>query len=96
MTIFFSHPPGDLSQAMPWQGVTYANRCNPRRDRSCHLFLGRFKSILVQNDAHLLQLSYNVHCNPLQAGLVKRLFEYRLDPRPRLTHLIAGVMMTVT
>lgn len=27
----------------------------------------------IENDAYLLQLSYHIHCNPLRAGIVKRL-----------------------
>ncbi len=40
------------------------------------MFQGRFKSILVENDAYLLQLSYYIHRNALRAGMVKRLAEY--------------------
>jgi hypothetical protein len=58
---------------MQWLGVTYTNRFNPRHGRSGHLFQGRFKSMLVQNDAYLLQVSYYIHRNPLRAGLVNRL-----------------------
>jgi hypothetical protein len=45
--------------------------------RSGHLFQGRFKSIIVQNDAYLMQLSCYIHRNPLRAGLVNRLADYR-------------------
>jgi hypothetical protein len=41
------------------------------------LFQGRYKSIIVQNDAYMLQLSYYIHRNPLRAGIVKRLSDYR-------------------
>jgi hypothetical protein len=33
--------------------------------------------MLVQNDAYLLQLSYYIHRNPLRAGMVQRLADYR-------------------
>jgi hypothetical protein len=33
--------------------------------------------MLVQNDAYLLQLSYYIHRNPLRAGIVKRLADYK-------------------
>lgn len=67
----------NLSRAMQWLGVTYANRFNARHSRSGHLFQGRFKSMLVQNDAYLLQLSYYIHRNPLRAKMVERLADYR-------------------
>lgn len=67
----------NLSKAMQWLGATYTNRFNARHSRSGHLFQGRFKSMLVQNDAYLLQLSYYIHRNPLRAKMVKRLADYR-------------------
>jgi putative transposase len=67
----------NLSKTMQWFGVTYTNRFNTRHTRSGHLFQGRFKSILVQNDAYLVQLSYYIHRNPLRTGIIKRLADYR-------------------
>ncbi len=67
----------NLSRAMQWFGVTYTNRFNARHARSGHLFQGRFKSMLVENDAYLLGLSRYIHRNPLRAGVVKRLVDYR-------------------
>jgi len=66
-----------LSRAMQWLGVTYTNRFNARHSRSGHLFQGRFKSMLVQNDAYLLHVSYYIHRNPLRAKVVERLADYR-------------------
>ena len=67
----------NLSKTMQWFGVTYTNRFNSSNSRSGHLFQGRFKSILVQNDGYLLQLSYYIHRNPVRAGILKRLADYR-------------------
>jgi len=67
----------NLSKTMQWVGTTYTRRFNLKHFRSGHLFQGRFKSILVQNDAYLMQLSCYIHRNPLRAGLVKRLADYR-------------------
>ena len=66
----------NLSRAMHWFAGTYTRRFNNRHGRSGHLFQGRFKSILVENDAYILQLSCYIHRNPLRAGLVKRLADY--------------------
>jgi REP-associated tyrosine transposase len=66
----------NLSRAMQWLGVTYTNRFNARHSRSGHLFQGRFKSMLVQNDAYLMQLSYYIHRNPLRVRMVDRLAGY--------------------
>ena len=67
----------NLKKAMQWFGTTYTQRFNRRHSRSGHLFQGRYKSFIVQNDAYLLQLSYYIHRNPLRAGIVRRLADYR-------------------
>ncbi len=67
----------NIKKAMHWFGTTYTQRYNKRKNRSGHLFQGRYKSILVQNDAYLLRLSCYIHRNPLRAGVVGRLADYR-------------------
>jgi putative transposase len=67
----------NLSKSMQWLGATYTKRFNTRHFRSGHLFQGRFKNMLVQNDAYLLELSYYIHRNPVRAGMVKRVSSYR-------------------
>ena len=67
----------NLSKSMQWLGLTYTRRFNLKHSRAGHLFQGRFKSIIVQNDAYLMRLSCYIHRNPLRAGIVKRLADYR-------------------
>ena len=66
----------NLIRAMHWLGTTYTMRFNTRHQRKGHLFQGRYKSILVENDAYLLQLSYYIHRNPLRAKMVDDLSDY--------------------
>jgi REP element-mobilizing transposase RayT len=66
----------NLSRAMQWLGVAYTNWFNARHDRSGHLFQGRFKGILVEDDAYLRRLLLYVHRNPLRSGLAERLADY--------------------
>jgi putative transposase len=61
---------------MQWFGAIYTKRINLKHGRSGHLFQGRFKNMLVENDSYLLPLSYYIHRNPLRANLVKRLASY--------------------
>jgi len=42
-----------------------------------HLFRGRYKSILVDSDAYLLELLRYIHRNPLEAGMVDHLESYQ-------------------
>lgn len=72
----------NLSRAMQWLGLTYARRLNNRLGRHGHLFQGRFKAMLVENDAYVVELSCYVHRNPLRAGMVKRLIDYRWSSYP--------------
>ena len=75
-------PKANLSRSMQWLGTTYTRRFNLDHFQSGHLFQGRYKSILVENNAYLLQLSYYIHNNPLRAGIVKRLIDYRWSSYP--------------
>jgi REP element-mobilizing transposase RayT len=49
----------------------YAVSHNRRHRRSGHLFQNRYKSILCQEDAYLLELVRYIHLNPIRAGMVK-------------------------
>lgn len=48
----------------------YAVWYNRSRQRHGHLFQNRFKSILCQTDAYLLELVRYIHLNPLRAGMI--------------------------
>jgi REP element-mobilizing transposase RayT len=72
----------NLKKAMQWFGTTYTRRFNNRNFKKGHLFQGRYKSILVQNDAYLMQLSCYIHRNPLRAGIVRRLIDYKWSSYP--------------
>ena len=72
----------NLSKSMQWLGVTYTRRFNIRHKRSGHLFQGRYKSILIENDSYLMSLSCYIHRNPLRARTVKRLADYKWSSYP--------------
>ena len=68
-------PEANLSQAMQWLNVSYSVWFNRRHDRAGHLFQGRFKAILVEDDAGWQELARYVHLNPVRiaaVGLDKR------------------------
>jgi putative transposase len=62
----------------------YAGAFNRRHRRIGHLFHNRYKSILCQEDAYLLELTRYIHLNPLRARTVKSLEE--LDAHPYAGH----------
>ncbi len=61
---------GNLSQGMRHLNGVYTQATNQRHNRVGHLFQGRFKGILVDKDAYLLELSRYVVLNPVRAGIV--------------------------
>ena len=65
-----------LSRIMAGLQSTYAQRFNRRYARVGHLFQGRYKSFLVQEDRHLIALIRYVHLNPVRARIVRHASEY--------------------
>ncbi|MGB5832190.1 MAG: transposase [Thiohalocapsa sp.] len=65
-------PDANLSKGMRQLNGGYTQLVNRSRGRVGHLFQGRFKGILVQKEAYLLELSRYVVLNPVRAGMVRR------------------------
>ena len=61
-------PQANLSEFMRHFLVTYTVRFNRRNGRTGHVFQGRFKSLLVDEDAYLLPLSCYIHLNPIRTS----------------------------
>lgn len=74
--ILMETPHPNLSKSVQWINVSYAGYFNRKYKRNGHLFQGRFKSILVDADSYLKQLSRYIHLNPVRAGLVDRPADY--------------------
>jgi len=66
-----------LSSAIQNFAFRYAQRINRFRKEVGHVFQGRFKSILVNEDNYLPRLIRYIHLNPVRAGIVKRPEEYK-------------------
>jgi REP element-mobilizing transposase RayT len=63
-------PEANLSRAMQWLGVSYSVWFNRRHNRAGHLFQGRFKAIIIEQDADLQEVARYLHLNPVRiAGL---------------------------
>src|SRR5574341_629460 len=58
----------------------YVVNYNRRHKRYGHLFQNRYKSIICEEDAYLLELTRYIHLNPLRAGLVATLGALRAYP----------------
>ena len=70
-------PLGNLSQIMRHINGAYTTYFNSRRQRSGHLFQGRYKAIVVDADEYAGELSRYIHLNPVRAGIVERPEEYQ-------------------
>jgi REP element-mobilizing transposase RayT len=68
--LFVGTPEATLSRGMRQLNGDFAQHFNRRHGRDGHVFQGRFKAILVQRDAHLLEVARYVVRNPVRAGMV--------------------------
>lgn len=65
-----THTPA-LSKGMKYLNGTYTQYFNRQHQRVGHVFQGRFKAILVQKEAYLLELARYIVLNPVRAQMVR-------------------------
>lgn len=68
--------PGILSKAMHWFNGSVALRYNLRHKLSGHLWQGRYKNRLIQNDGDFLPCLLYVDLNPARAGLARGITDW--------------------
>jgi REP element-mobilizing transposase RayT len=61
---------GYLSKGMRQLNVVYMQYVNRTHRRVGHVFLGRYKAIVVEKDAYLLELARYVVVNPIRARMI--------------------------
>jgi len=61
----------DLSRYMQWLMTSHVRRYHSHYRTSGHIWQGRFKSFIVQEDGHLLIVLRYVEGNPVRAGLTR-------------------------
>ena len=59
-------PKGNLSEFMRHFNISYTAAYNRRHKRVGHLYQGRYKAIVIDQDNYLLELSRYVHLNPVR------------------------------
>ena len=62
----------NLSAGMQHLNGSYTSYYNRRHDRSGHLFQGRYKAQLIENEGHFWEVSRYIHLNPVRGKLVDR------------------------
>ena len=65
-------PDANLSKGMRYLNGVYTQRFNKKEQRVGHVFQGRYKAIVVDEQAYLLELSRYIVLNPVRAGMVER------------------------
>jgi len=65
-----SHGQDGLSRCMQWLMTSHVRRHHQRKNTNGHVWQGRYKSFLIQEDAHLIVVLRYVERNPVRAGLV--------------------------
>lgn len=65
-----------LSRGIQWLDGGYAQWFNWRHDRVGHLYQGRFRAILVNQESHALEVLRYVVLNPVRANIVTRPEDY--------------------
>jgi len=92
----------NLSRAIQWLGVSYSVWFNRKHQRFGHLFQGRFKNFLIEDDRYFTAVCLYIHGNPLRAHLINHISDYKwssyqayVDERRKVswltTELILGI-----
>ena len=63
-------PEANLADGMQWLQATYACRFNRFRAENGHLFQGRYRALVIEDDAALINVVDYIHLNPVRAGIV--------------------------
>lgn len=75
-------PDANISRVMHYINSAYTAYINVKRKRSGHLFQGRYKSIVVEANSFLYELSRYIHLNPVRAKMVENPVEYPYSSYP--------------
>ncbi|MGM0396432.1 MAG: transposase [Bacillota bacterium] len=66
----------DIAASMKRINTSFAMRINRSLDRVGHVFQDRYKSEIINNEAHLISAVRYVHNNPVNAGITKNPQQY--------------------
>jgi putative transposase len=70
--LFVETPQANLSAGMHYFNGSYTGYFNRRHRHVGHLFQGRFKAVLIENEGHYWEVSRYIHLNPVRAALAER------------------------
>jgi putative transposase len=67
----------ELSKWMQWLMTSHVRRYHRHYESSGHVWQGRYKSFIVQEDSHLLMVLRYIEANPVRAKIVPSATEWR-------------------
>ena len=70
--LFLQTPEPNLAAGMQYLNGSYTGYFNKRHRRSGHLFQGRYRGHLIEDEGHYLEVSRYIHLNPVRARAVDR------------------------
>lgn len=65
-------PRANLSAGMQFLNGSYTSDFNRRHRRASHLFQGRYKAVLIEQEGHYREVSRHIHLGPVLAQLAQR------------------------
>jgi putative transposase len=84
--LFFQTQRPNLSRFMHDLNTAYTVYFNTKRQRVGPLFQGRYRSIIVERDTYMLELTRYIHLNPVRSGAVERPEDYLWSSYRQYTH----------
>jgi REP element-mobilizing transposase RayT len=75
--ILANTPEGNISRFMRHVNGVYTQRHNRKHKKDGPLFRGRFKSVLVQEDMHLVGVVRYIHLNPIKAKMIENIKDFK-------------------
>ena len=67
----------DMTKALKIINIKYAMNFNKVKERIGHVFQDRYKSEIIANDNHLIQVIRYIHNNPVKAKMTKECNDYK-------------------
>ena len=61
-------PEPNLSHTIRWRNVSYSSWFNWSHQKCGHVFQGRFKAIVIEDEAGVVEVARYVHLNPVRLG----------------------------
>jgi len=71
-----------LASTIRYAASQYARKINLQQQRTGHLFERRHRAFVIRDDEYFKGLVRYIHCNPIRAGMVDDINQYRWSSHP--------------